>query len=98
MLPSVTKGPSAFHLSLLTFHAPPHSLPHPLPGAVCGNLCSVAAGAHAAPTTPVIFCRIVKKQVAALIRAFSNQRRVRITEEGRGGLGERGQHGQRRSH
>jgi hypothetical protein len=79
------EGPFTFHLSLFTVSP----LPRPLPGPMRRHLRSVPAGAHAAPTTPVILCRIVKQQITARIRAFSNQRRVPITEEVRGGLSER---------
>ena len=86
LLTSVTKTPNgSVHLSPFTFHRFP--LPHPLPGAVRCNLCSVAASAHAAPAPPVILGGIVEKKVAALVRAFSNQGRILITEEVGCGLG-----------
>src|ERR1700747_3374091 len=85
--PSVTLGP--FHFSLFTFFPCPFALNHPLPGAVRCNLCSVAASAHAAPAPPVILGGIVEKNVAALVRAFSDQGRIPITEEVGCGLGKR---------
>jgi hypothetical protein len=90
MLPSATDDPFTFHFSLFTLSPTRRfALTGSLPRAVRRNLRSVAAGAHTAPTAPVILGRIVEKQVAAFVRAFSNQRWVCITEEIGSGLGKR---------